>query len=231
MNGEAATADDVREALARGAELGPYFAVVTDPAESADPTWRPLPEHDPGHLGGLVDAYAERLGTADRRVAASILFQGLASRLWSPAVAAAARGIVPDLSSLHWRWAPGAPVALWLAEPRGWRSDAPGALVHRAVVDGQLRPLRKTLLAVARLADGLLWGNAASALAGTAHVGGLRPELAAPIRALTEDLLAREPLRGTGAFTRNGFVRRSCCLYYKVPPGGEMCGDCALLPR
>ncbi|GAA1530081.1 hypothetical protein GCM10009678_10170 [Actinomadura kijaniata] len=231
MNGEAATADDVREVLARNAELGPYFTVVTDPAESADPTWRPLPEHDPGHLGGLVDAYAGRLGTADRRVAASILFQGLASRLWSPAVAAAARGIVPDLSSLHWRWAPGAPVALWLADPRGWRADAPAALVHRAVVDGQLRPLRKTLLAVVKLADGLLWGNAASALVGTAHAGGRRPELAAPIRALTEDLLTREPLRGTGAFTRDGFARRSCCLYYKVPPGGEMCGDCALLPR
>ena len=226
--------DEVAAALEGAAALGPFFAIATDPAEGADPTWRPLPETDPARLDGLVGAYADRLGTAERRVAASILFQGLASRFWSPVVAAAARGVVPDLSGLHWRWAPGAPIALWLADPTGHRAGTAAeraALVHREVVDRQLRPLREALLGVVRLADGLLWGNAASALAGTLRAGTLDAGLAAPVRALVGELFAREPLAGTGAFDRHGFVRRSCCLYYRVPPGGEMCGDCALLRR
>ncbi|TDD94063.1 (2Fe-2S)-binding protein [Actinomadura rubrisoli] len=226
----AADPAEIVEALRDAARLGPFFEIGTDPAEEADPTWRPFPETDRDRLAGLTDRYAERLGTDERRVAASILFQGLASRLWSPVVAVAARGIVPDLSGLHWRWAPGAPVALWLADPRGRRAkdarDAAG-LVHDAVVDGQLRPLRDAMLGFVRLADGLLWGNAASALAGGLNVGPAEPGRAALVR----ELLAREPLAGTGTFVRGRFVRRSCCLYYRVPPGGEMCGDCALLPR
>jgi ferric iron reductase protein FhuF len=224
-----AGAEEVADVLRAVAKLGPYFAIATDPAEEADPTWRPLPETDSGRLAGLTDRYAERLGTAERRVAASILFQGLASRLWSPAVAAAARGVVPDLAGLHWRWAPGAPIALWLAEPRGWRvrgtAEAAG-LVHGAVIGGQLEPLAATVLTFTRLADGLLWGNAASALAGGLNVGGADADRDALVR----ELLARPPLAGAGTFGAQGFVRRSCCLYYRVPPGGGLCGDCALRP-
>jgi hypothetical protein len=126
---EAARPQSVHEALTDVARLGPFFAIAVDPAEEADPTWRPFgalwQERD--LLNGLVAAYADRLGTGERHVAASILFQGLASRLWSPAVAsAAAHGIIPDLASLHWRWAPGAPVALWLAEPARPAGAAPG---------------------------------------------------------------------------------------------------------
>ncbi|WP_242901334.1 (2Fe-2S)-binding protein [Actinomadura terrae] len=229
---DAAEADpaEVVDALRAVARLGPFFEIRTDPAEEADPTWRPFPERDRDRLIGLTDLYAERLGTTERRVAASILFQGLASRLWSPAVAAAARGVVPDLSGLHWRWAPGAPVALWLARPAGWRPGGTGqaaGILTRLVVDGQLRPLRETMLTFTGLADGLLWGNAASALAGSLNVGPSTPERTALVR----ELLTREPLAGTGEFGTDGFVRRSCCLFYRVPPGGGMCGDCALLPR
>lgn len=222
---------DVVHALGEAAALGPFFEIVTEPAEECDPTWRPLPERDPERLLGLVDSYAERLGTGERRVAASILFQGLASRLWSPVIVAAALGVVPDLSSLHWRWAPGAPIALWLAEPSAL--DAAGAeAVHATVVEGQLAPLRAAMLEVVGLADGLIWGNAASALAGTRYAGTLRPELAPRVDSLVRELLARDPFIGSGSFEAGGaFVRRSCCLYYKVPPGGGMCGDCALLPR
>ncbi|MBO2454896.1 (2Fe-2S)-binding protein [Actinomadura barringtoniae] len=217
--------------LAEAAALGPFFEIVTDPAEECDPTWRPLPENDPDRLLGLIDSYAERLGTGERRVAASILFQGLASRLWSPVVVAAALGVVPDLSSLHWRWAPGAPIALWLAEPSALSGSAAEA-VHATVVEGQLRPLRAAMLEAVRLADGLIWGNAASALVGALYAGRLRSDLAPRLNALVRDLLAREPFIDSGSFDAQGaFVRRSCCLYYKVPPGGGMCGDCALLPR
>jgi hypothetical protein len=222
---DAGTAE-VTEVLNAVAGLGPYFAITTEPAEAADPTWRPLPETDPDRLAVLTDRYAERLGTSERRVAASILFQGLASRLWSPVVAAAARGVVPDLSGLHWRWAPGAPIALWLREPRGRRvhGTAKAAdLVHDEVVTGLLEPLR-AVAPFARLADGLLWGNAASALAGGLNVGPADAGRAALVR----ELLARPPLAGAGTFGAQGFTRRSCCLYYRIPPGGEMCGDCAL---
>ncbi|QKG25920.1 (2Fe-2S)-binding protein [Actinomadura verrucosospora] len=237
-----AGAGEVADALRAAARLGPYFAITldadglgdtgrsqggTEPAEEADRAWRPLPERDPGRLARLTDLYAERLGTSERRVAASILFQGLASRLWSPVVAAASRGVVPDLSSLHWRWAPGAPIALRLAEPRGHRAaDTAEAadLVHDEIITGQLEPLRETLPAFVRLADGLLWGNAASALAGGLNVGPRDGARAALVCAL----LARPPLAGAGTFGPDGFVRRNCCLYYRVPPGGEMCGDCGL---
>ncbi|MGP4027859.1 (2Fe-2S)-binding protein [Actinomadura sp. 3N407] len=174
----------------------------------------------------MTEEYRERLGTDERRVAASILFQGLASRVWSPVVAAAGRGVVPDLSGLRWRWAPGEPVALGLGEPRGWRvEDAAEAagLIHPMVVEGQLRPLAEAMLTFVNLADGLLWGNAASALAGGLNVGPPGGARAAIVR----ELLAREPLAGAGDFGRDGFVRHNCCLYYRVP-GGGMCGDCGL---
>ncbi|MBB4776973.1 (2Fe-2S)-binding protein [Actinomadura livida] len=217
--------EGVADLLGEVAGLGPYFEIVTGAAVGAG--WRPFPD-DEWVLGATVE-YGERLGTGERRVAASILFQGLASRLWSPVVAAAARGIVPDLADLRWRWAPGEAVALGLAEPRGWRVEGVGEaadLVHPMVVDGHLRALRETMLSFVSLADGLVWGNAVSALAGSLNVGpsgGFRA-------ALVRELLGREPLAGAGAFEADGFVRRNCCLYYRVP-GGGMCGDCGLLSR
>ncbi|MCP2339829.1 (2Fe-2S)-binding protein [Actinomadura rupiterrae] len=217
------------QALERAAQLGPYFGITTDPNEEVDPTWRPLPETDPHHLNTLIDQYAQRLGTDDRRVAASILFQGIASRLWSPVVACAAQGVVPNLETLHWRWAPGAPIALWLADPTGWPASPDKAF--ETVVNGHLNPLREMLLKVVKLADGLIWGNAASALAGTLYATRLAPDLAPTLTPFVQALLKRPPLDTAGDFGPRGFIRRSCCLYYKVPPGGEMCGDCALLTR
>ena len=223
MVGEAAR-DEVERVLDEVARFGPYFEIGTGGAEG--PGWRPLPEAESGRLVEVVGEYGERLGTGERRVAASIFFQGLASRLWSPVVAAAARGVVPDLAGLRWRWARGEPIGLRLAEPRGRRVEgAPEAadLIHPMVVDGQLRPLREVLSSFVGLADGLVWGNAASALAGSLNVGpgGSGRE------DIVRELLAREPLAGAGAFGAGGFVRSNCCLYYRVP-GGGMCGDCGL---
>lgn len=223
----AAVPAEVVEMLGDVARFGPYFEIVTDPGETGGAAWRPFPDRDA--LLALTGEYGERLGTGERRVAASLLFQGLAARLWSPVVAAAARGVVPDLAGLRWRWAPGETVALGLAETRGWRvrdvAEAAG-LIHPMVVDGRLRPLRDAMLTFVSLADGLVWGNAASALAGSLNVG--PPDAART--ALVRELLAREPLAGTGSFGPRGFVRAGCCLYYRVP-GGGMCGDCGLLSR
>ncbi|RMI46909.1 (2Fe-2S)-binding protein [Actinomadura harenae] len=87
------------------------------------------------------------------------------------------------------------------------------------------------MLKVAKLADGLIWGNAASALSGTLYAARMAPDLAPTLTPFVQALLTRPPFDTAGEFTRYGYVRRSCCLYYKVPPGGEMCGDCALLDR
>lgn len=217
-------------ALRVGAGLGPFFAVSTDPAEEVDPTWRPLAGLDASRLGELIKEYGQRLGTAEDRVAASILFQSIAARVWSPVLAAGAQGVVPDLSSLHWRWLPGAPIAFWLAEPVAMPCpDGVAAAVLRSAVGEILQPVREVFGAVVKLADGLMWGNAASALVGTLRPAAVRPDLAVPMAALVRELLDREPLAGTGGFVRPGdFVRRSCCLYYRVPPGGGYCGDCPL---
>jgi hypothetical protein len=218
---------EVAHVLRDVARLGPYFEIRTE-LDGPAAAWRPF-AGDAERLRALTGDYARRLGTGEPRVAGSLVFQGLAARLLSPVVAAAAAGIVPDLGGLRWRWAPGDSIRVGLAEPRGWAVQGlaeAAALVHRVVVDGQLRPLREALADGARLADGLVWGNAASALAGSLNVGPADPGRGALVRAL----LAREPLAGAGSFGADGFVRNSCCLYYRVP-GGGMCGDCGLLTK
>lgn len=219
-----AAPDQVAGVLRDVGRLGPYFEIRTELDGGA---WRPF-GGDVERLRALTGDYAERLGTGERRVAASLVFQGLAARLWSPVVAAAAVGIVPDLDGLRWHWAPGEPITLGLAEPRGRRVENVGeaaSLVHAVVVDGQLRALHDAISDVVSLADGLVWGNAASALVGSLNVGPGDPARGELVR----ELLGREPLAGTGSFGPDGFVRKSCCLYYRVP-GGGMCGDCGLLP-
>ncbi|NVI90487.1 (2Fe-2S)-binding protein [Actinomadura sp. BRA 177] len=216
--------DQVAGVLRDVGRLGPYFEIRT---ELDGAGWRPF-AGDVRRLRALTGDYAERLGAKERRVSASLVFQGLAARLWSPVVAAAAGGIVPDLRTLRWRWAPGEAITLGLDKPGGWRVEdtaEAAALVHDVIVDGHLRPLREIMASFVNLADGLVWGNAASALVGSLHVGpadAVRGEL-------VRELLRREPLAGAGEFRADGFVRKSCCLYYRVP-GGGMCGDCGLLP-
>ncbi|GAA4228618.1 hypothetical protein GCM10022254_19080 [Actinomadura meridiana] len=215
---------EVAEVLGEAARLGPYFEIVTG-VQADGAGWSAFPG-EVGKLDALSGDYAERLGTGEARVASSLLFQGLAARLWSPVVASAALGVVPDLGELRWRGLPGEPIVLGVVEPRGWRvNDAVGAAerVYSVVVDGQLRRLREL---TAGLAEGLAWGNAASALVGSLNVG---PDDLAR-RAIVRELLGREPLEATGVWGTHGYVRRSCCLYYRVP-GGGMCGDCCLRPE
>ena len=94
-----------------------------------------------------------------------------------------------------------------------------------------------------RISTGLLTGNAASALvSGLALLAGkLRPDW----RSLAAHALAQPALRGGGSWggsPEHGggpghggdgaavFVRRSCCLYYRVA-GGGLCADCPLAAR
>lgn len=119
------------------AEIGPFFAVRTDRPGPAGPRaegYVPLaelyaaaPADGRGPAAGLAGAppalrhryatVAQRLGTAEIRVVASLSFQGLAGRLWSLALGGAAlAGRVPDLDPHRLWWHPerGAPGELWL---------------------------------------------------------------------------------------------------------------------
>lgn len=183
-------------------------------------------------LNFRIHKVAHALHAPEPRIAASVAQQGLASRLWSAALGCAALyGRVPDLDARLLRWDPdgSAPDDLWLTEVRPLPADA--ATLADTVLHAHLEPLTAALHTRHRVATGLLWGNAASALAGAARQLDLwartngRPEAAARARTLTTALLGHPRLAGTGTLTGTAFRRRSCCLYYRVP-GGGVCGDC-----
>jgi len=251
--------------LGQVGSVGPYFAVrVGGPDDVPPDGFLPLSSlyaaQADGLLGRRIGAAAQRLRTPELRVAASILHLGLAARLWSVTLGAAALGrLVPDLdpAHVHYRWPATGPLDLWLP---GTAPDGPGRTapvddadladaVHRSVIEQNLVPLHAAVRAVVPVAEGLLWGNAASALAGALQVlrtqiAPGRPDAAATALRVTQALLAAAPLLGTGTLTVDRtrppspaglgarsaaatlrFRRRSCCLYYRVP-GGGICGDC-----
>ncbi|MGW3646087.1 (2Fe-2S)-binding protein [Streptomyces sp. NPDC000878] len=178
-----------------------------------------------------VHAVADRLHVSELRVSASIAQQALAARLWSVALGCAVLyGHVPDLDPrlLLWDAAASAPDDLWLTEVRPRPADA--ATVVDIVVRGHLEPLTAALHARYGVAEGLLWGNAGSALAGAAReldrwARGTDPAAGAHARSLAAELFTHPRLAPTGTLTGTAFRRRSCCLYYRVP-GGGVCGDC-----
>ncbi|WP_432094010.1 (2Fe-2S)-binding protein [Streptomyces sp. bgisy100] len=230
------------EGLRRVAAAGPFFAVRTAEAPGEGPRahgYAPLAElgADPGPLRARITTVAGRLGTDELRVGASLVFQGLAARLWSLALGSAVlAGTLPDLSPERLWWHPdrSAPDELWLPGPMP--AADPGTSADRlraAVVDGQLVPLHRAVRSVSPVSGQLLWGNAGSALFGSYRVlrdgcrAQGRTEAADTASALVRELFREPPLHGTGTLAGGTFTRRSCCLYYRVP-GGGLCGDCAL---
>lgn len=207
--------------LAEIATIGGYFAM--SPGRPSSPEAVSLADL---HAGGTalersVAYVGKRLSTDDRRVAASIFFQGLAARLWSPVVAAhvlgARIGFVPE---------------------RTWWHPTDGCFAEAAAGDGTvddvwpqlLSPLAGAIHSQLGLSAHILRGNAAAALVGSLQVlSRARPELARPCDELARSQLTTGPLAEAGHFqSARGFVRRSCCLYYRVP-GGGLCGDCVLV--
>ncbi|WP_318533636.1 (2Fe-2S)-binding protein [Streptomyces lydicus] len=231
--------------LGRTAAVGPFFTVRTDLGSPRDQGFLPLSElYRGGHQSALrhrLKTVAAQLGTADRGVAASLVYQGLAGRLWSIALApAAVAGDIPDLDSDALWWHPNrsTPDELWLPAPTSLPSASEQSLacwLQAAVLHDHLVPLHHAISAESRLSSQVLWGNAASALVGTLRVlhdwcrRSSRPEAADRAVALAVCLLEDPHLRDTGTLdpTLPAFSRRSCCLYYRVP-GGGLCGDCVL---
>lgn len=226
---------DLDPDLAALEALGGFFVLrvgagPATPLPSLAQTYENRPSEVYGNtLTFRVERVAAALRAPEPRIAASVAQQGLAARLWSVTLGCAARyGRVPDLAPGLLRWDPGAsaPDDLWLCEVRPRPADP--ATIADVVLHGHLDPLATALRAHHRVAPGLLWGNAASALAGTArqldHWARSRGdgEAAARTRSLTAALLAHPLLAGALTDTLR---RRSCCLYYRVP-GGGVCGDC-----
>ncbi|MFE9751248.1 (2Fe-2S)-binding protein [Saccharothrix saharensis] len=206
----------VAAALASTAATSPYFTVDADRTGGSLSAFH----DDPDALADAVRRIGAHFGAGEARVAASTLQFLLAAGLWSVALGALAHGgVVPDLRRLRYRIGEDASVRLSLPEPGGWTTDGdPVPLLRQTVVEEHLRPLHAGLRAVVKVADGLLWGNAAAAVRSA-----LRP-LPADLADLGDRLLSAPPLRG--ALAPDG-TRRSCCLFYRTPDG-HTCRACPL---
>jgi len=217
--------------LRRLAGISSYFAVQDGPARTAD-GWHPaasLLDEDGRLLGEAIDSIAARLAAPRRWIAASILFQGWASRLTSIyAGSLTLDGAAPDLAitRVHYRVPPAGPVDM-IIDPvvpldatRAWRR----------ILDDHLHPLAGAFRAQARVGRRILEGNIASSLSGSlgtlARTGhGSLAGLVAQPWARPADLAAY----GSWTQTPQGprFARTTCCGYLRIPGGGP-CGDCSL---
>lgn len=210
----------------RLAELGPFFAL-----QPHRPEWtgvrRLLEDHT--HTDDAIDLYAARLGTGRRDIAGSLLVQGWAGRLTSVfAGCAVLVDGVPDLTAgnLRYRFVSGAPVELAAIDP-ALTDIEPG---WRRLVDRHLDPLIEVVAGRCRAGRRTLWGNVASALAGS-----LQSLARADVAALDE--LSAKPwaqpaeLADLGEWvpTDGGmrYARRTCCNIVRVPRYG-LCGDCVI---
>ncbi|MCP3800609.1 (2Fe-2S)-binding protein [Allokutzneria sp. A3M-2-11 16] len=194
--------------------FGDYFVVGVG---SDGPTLRQV--YDGLGLAERIDDVCARLGTTERRVGASILFQGYTARVWSPLWGAVALGEpVPALPADKVHWA-----------ASGFTTAAPLPSATRTIAEIALDDHFEPMVSALRgeVAEGLLWGNAASSLVGTLKVIANAGELDQRTWDAAMDVLADPRLSGAGDFTANGYKRRSCCLFYRVPNGG-LCGDCSL---
>ena len=231
--------DDAALDLAAG--VGPFF-VLDRWAPGAG--WRPLSElvESPDVLVERVSAAREMLAERSRvtvdeieeRATASIVFLGLAARLVSPAFACAALADrVPDLrfDGLWWKPVVGGP---WPMARSSSDSGAPAGDLAADLDAKVLRPIVAPVLeAFGRtfaVSSQVLWGNVASSLAGAlTMLRTARPDRADVATQIVGQLLEHGTLAGTGDLDPAGlsFVRRSCCLFYRVP-GAGICGDCVL---
>ncbi len=212
--------------------MGPFFTVAHG-ERPPGPGFRPLGELYGEHLAPYVAEVGRRIGSGPGRVAASTAQFGIASRLWSLGLGCAALGgPVPDLdpARLWWRLPPAGSLELWLPEPAARPAGDLGEIVlgNLAVLDAALRERYGVSAKVLR-------GNAASGLVGALRVLLDRVPGEPAVEPAGALLADGGPLAGTGTFVHEeglgvAFVRRSCCLYYRVP-GGGLCGDCVLRTR
>lgn len=238
MTGAAQVADALEQ-------LGGFFALAAPPARGTDavPWVEVLSETAlEARFAAVRAALASSTGLpveeVDPRVAVSATQVGLASRLWSVALAGAVlHSWVPDLSSAALVASPvhrGA-VPLGVADPdRGMpiaSTTEAAAVIGRTVTEGSLAALDEACARVGRTAGRVLLSNAASSLVGAGRVlASRRPEAADRTDELVRLLLAGPALSAGGSFAEDGtFLRSGCCLFYRLPEHG-LCPDCVLAP-
>ena len=231
MNGwHSVEGDRPRRAVSAAAMIGPYFVVRLDPASPGMPSDEFF---QPPVLGGVIDDVARRVGTAEPRVAVSSLQYELAERLWSVVLGCwTTEALIPDLAQLRYGRSQAGRIRLHLQNPtareRGDATPAETANVIAEVVVGQLAVLHRALRSITPVAEGLLWGNAATALVLATQTLLNRGERHEGLAAVSRALLAMPPLtdRLDGDITGR-IVRRTCCLYYRTA-ACRACGDCPL---
>ena len=229
--------------LAAGADIGGFFAVDSDRVGPGWRRWGDLAGRPPVLAEQVALARAGLAGTAglaagdiEPRVAASVWFLGVAARVVAPPLAGCVlAGALPRVTPamLWWRpvvgdlWALAVdPVVVDAVGTADAPADAPAFAT--TVVAGLLAPLVEAVATGWHVSRRVLWGDAASAVGGSAAaLSAGRPDRAVGAAALAAGVLDRGPLRG--ALDGAG-VRRSCCLLYRVP-GRTTCGDCVLTRR
>lgn len=235
--------------LATWRKLGPYCEVE---GWTAGHSWRPLRElvDSPAVLSERVQHARAYLAARSRvqaheieeRVAASIVFLGIAARFSTPLLAAAViHQVVPvmSLDSLWWRPVDSGPL------PIAWDGEdivAAGRDELGRQLAAQLAevtdPLVEAFATTFALSRQILWGNVTSSLGGALTVlAAAEPELGVHAGSLVADVLDRPPFAGTAQLRRASpdlphrqLVRSSCCLFYRIPQAGT-CGDCVLNAR
>jgi ferric iron reductase protein FhuF len=227
--------DELASAIARAGADNPLLGFGTGAGNSAEK----LGDSDTGggEAARLIDAVGAWLGHPERRVAASLVVLGYSARLLGPTLAVLLRdGILLDArpAGVRYAYAPETGFVVSLSRLAGWRGEQVALREDwcRTVLDAHLRPVIDAVRAVVPVAAGLLWGNVASGLAGTLR--SLAASGAVPLNDCYdtgEALLRYGPLRDSGTLSvRDGqltFLRRSCCLYYRIEGAGT-CGDCPL---
>ncbi len=195
----------------------------------------------------IIDAYADTLGTTQRRIAASIALQHHGTRVAGLAIGSwALLGAVPSLSAegLHVRFDQGRTTELWLPEPRRAEPSSPREPQLETLgreLFGHLRPVVDAVRRTAPLNTRRCWGNLAASCAGIfcALDRLVPPERTAEIRAHAAAFFAvpEWPVFGLvdwqvwGGPPSDGLCheRRTCCLIRDIP-GKQPCESCSIRP-
>ena len=207
--------------------LGPALAFgLHATADRPSGDWEPLTTRvsDPALHARVerVRGALSRPGHArvDARTAASTEQFGLAARLVSAYLCAAALGQSLDLRPTSIWWHQDETGWVWLSFSRTATSSDP--LQEGAIVDLTERVQR--LYGVSPL---VLWGNVGAAANSTITLlRTTRPDLVPTARIAADRLLADPRVDGGNLRVRAGFRRRSCCLIYRATE--SLCGDCVL---
>ena len=225
-------ASEISRARKLSASMGMFFG-LSHP--QGDQPWTPvsrLYRVDGGQLRTLLATVQDTVGGGEDRVAASLVFQGFVSRLVSPMLACTMlHGCLPRLpvSRLYFRPGDGELLKLAAEGTDGYTGPVLELLdeLVTTLCDSHATPLTQALVSQVSISSKLLRGNTAAAI-----VSGIRlvsHHSGHDWRELAAHVLQQPQLHGAGWLQRKepGFVRYSCCLYYRVPNGG-LCGDCSL---